>query len=206
MTTTLATPQVLASLRGVTYDPTDLTQVLALEAASDAARSYCGQTFDLVEGDVVRLDGTGTDALLLPQLPVTEVAAVATLSLVTVDGVTSQVETALETTDWYPLGAAGILYRRDGACWPLGYANVQVTYSHGYVLPDQEGTNLPADLQLVVAQMAARIHASPDGRSAESETVGSYSVTYGGGGGSDTVTILPLELTVLGKYRQRRLA
>jgi hypothetical protein len=200
--TTLATPEALAAMRGVTYDPTDLTQVLALEAASDAVRTYCNQQFDYVADDEVALDGTNREALLLPELPVHAVASVI------------EDDVVLNATD-YVLSSAGILRRVD-TVWSWGWGNVEVTYTHGYVLPEDDAWTLPADLQLVVLQIAARIHATAGGAvvaagAVTQETIGSYSVSYGGDGessssGAAATTVLPLEMAVLQLYRQRRLA
>jgi hypothetical protein len=202
--TTLATPQALAAMRGTTYDPTDLVQAISLEAASAAVRGYCDRQFDYVEDDELTIDGSGGEALLLPELPVYDVA----VTYVDPDGDEDEVDTEDYAIDF----PNGILYRHNEGCWTRGRQNVLVTYSHGYVLPDEtppDGVQaLPDDLQMVVLQIASRVVANPDGRAASAETIGSYSVTYGdrsSNGSTVHATILPLESSVLDRYRLRSL-
>lgn len=90
------------------------------------------------------------------------------------------------------------------------------TYSHGYLLPDApdpeilpvgvEPDPLPADIQLVVMQLAGRRRnaASDDGQvlEPESRTIGSFShtKTYATGGGASTDQLTPFEFGVLDQY------
>lgn len=193
MTDLLATPQHVASLRGVPYDPTDLAAVIALEAASDFIRAYCGQDFKLLEDDEITLDGNDRATLLLPQLPVIAVSEVA------IDA------DVVDATD-YRLMDHGILQRIDSGCWPRGYGNITVTYDHGYVLPGTDlevgQVPLPADLQAACAAIAARAGEAGAGATT-SETIGSYSVTYGD---AETAGLTASELATLQLYRVREAA
>jgi len=118
---------------------------LALLGASHAIQKYCDQTLFYIENDTVVVDGTGSDTLLLPDLPVTDVSEV------------------LENCDWttphallgsdsgsdseYDFSDSGLLFRRHGQFvtvesrfaasfgkFPNRRRSVQVTYSHGYSL------------------------------------------------------------------------
>lgn len=214
--TLLASLEDFASSRGVSYDPTDLQALIALEGASGVVRAYTNQDFGYAEDDEVILDGHGTRALLLPQLPVHEVSEVATIAW-------DLSETILETTEYRLDPAAGILYREwSTAAWPAygawwhgdGHRNIRVVYSHGYILPGEpEVTDigpLPAELSLVTMQIAARMFtmAQQGGQMVTAETVGSYSVTYGGGSDSSSVSQGPVdtERLILDKYRVRSFA
>jgi hypothetical protein len=199
----LATPQLFASLRGIAYDPTDLSAVAALEGASDMVRGYCGQHFGYVEDEEIILPGTGRTSLLLPELPVSEIAEIA-------DHVPGEDDTVLETTDYVMhSGESGIVRRLGGSVWPRD-AYVKVTYTHGYHLPGgSQAETLPADLQMVVCGIAGRF-TSIVGAAAgplESESIGSYSVTYGDGGAATEARpwIIPLERSVLDRYRRVRI-
>lgn len=155
----------------------DENALMAVDAACEIVRSLADQTFDQAT-DTVTLDGTGTDALLLPELPVTNAGTV------TVNG------TAV--TD-YVLNGNGILYRRGTLTgspdydtpttpkvWPSGRQNVSVTYDHGYA-PD----DLPRDVRAVALNVASRLFVQQV--SQLSETVGETQIRY---------AVAPADLTV----------
>jgi hypothetical protein len=162
--TLLATIEDLAAMRGVDPDPADLKAQIALEQASSLVRGYVDRTFDEVIADEVYLDGTGTDALQLPEPPVTEL-----MSIVTLDH--DAEETEVEATDYRLSAEVGLVYLLGSARWELGRLNHVVVYSHGYELP-HEGTpgTLPPAIQMVTIQVASRLYGG------------------GGGGGSGVVT------------------
>ena len=83
-----------------------------VDAACDVVRTLAEQNFNEIEDEEIVLDGTGRDALLLPQLPVTEVSEI-------VEGTTT-----LTATD-YKLNGNGILLRTKPAVWPLGRQNIR---------------------------------------------------------------------------------
>lgn len=129
-----------------------------LELAEEAVRGYLDQVVDLVESDVATLDGNGRRKLLLPELPVLDVASVA------VNGV------ALDEGVDYTWSTSGVL-TRVGACWPATPRSVVVIYDHGYAAP------VPKRLSTVAVQWAARVWArSVPG--ATSVRIGDYAVTF----------------------------
>lgn len=188
----LATPEAFAAFRGVTYDPTDVQAVLALDSAEALIRTYCDQSFDLIEDDIVLLDGTGSRSLLLPQLPIIAVTSVSTFD-------EDDTETELDPSEYVVTEANGILWRKSHRdVWSRGIANVSVTYDHGYA-------ELPPDLLTeAIFPIAARGLASNAGGEIQREDIGTYSVTYAdstsGGGLQDG------ERLVLDRYRQQRVA
>ncbi len=154
-----ATTDDLANVLGREVDPEDATALAALDAATEIVRAYTGQYIEQVEDDELTLDGSGTNNLLLPQVPVTAVASVE------VDG------EALAATD-YEWSANGYL-RRIGANWPVNLRSIVATYTHGYA-------TVPAVIVAVTATLAARLYEAPT--AVKQETIGAYSVTYTGTG------------------------
>lgn len=168
--------------RDVTDDPGAL---IALDAACDTVRTFAERDFNRTTGTVT-LDGTGTDSLLLPQLPVNSAGTVS------VDG------TAV--TD-YTLNSNGILFRgsvsAEGAAytaskWPEGRQNIVVTYDYGY-----DPADLPRDVRMVALSLASRLVVQ--GVAVE-ESIGGVSVKYAGPAMDLTTT----EKLVLHKYRPIR--
>lgn len=171
--------------RGTASDP---GMIIATDAACDICRDIAEQTFNAGTATVT-LDGTGTDSLLLPDLPVNSV------SVVTVAGGT--------VTD-YVLNDNGILFRKDtgtdvdyvNACrtltWPEGRQNITVTYDHGYASAD-----LPRSVRMVALSIASRLVVQ--GVAVE-ESNGAVSVKYAG----PSTDLTAGELRILRKYRQTR--
>ncbi len=125
----------------------------ALEDACDEVRSYLGQRIDLVAGDVVTLQGTGTRTLLLPEVPVVSIASVV------VDG--TAVTSYTVDKDF------GVMWRTDGYSWTCN-GSVVVTYTHGFAV-------VPGDIKRVVYKLAMGGLTGP----VTQETVGPFSVSYG---------------------------
>lgn len=162
MTELLVSGLEFAHHRGVTWDPTDLQSILVLESACDMARTYTGQEFTLVEDDEVRLDGTGKDGLMLPQLPIVEVTEIVV-----------EDDDPLDLSEDVYVGTAGILWRAYPCRWPLGHGNIAVTYSHGYAA-------IPADLRQAIFEIADVLIANgaSGGQIIKSETIGSYVIAF----------------------------
>lgn len=174
--------------RDVTADEGAL---IAIDAACDVVRTVAEQDFNQTIGATVTLDGSGTDALLLPQLPVSNAGTV----LVNGTAVTD-----------YVLNGDGILYRRGSLSgqstyyadcavprvWPAGRQNVRVTYDHGY--PDAE---LPRSVRMVALALASRLIVQ--GVAVE-ESLGDARVRYAG----PAMDLTNGEQMILRKYRQQR--
>jgi hypothetical protein len=142
----------------------------AVDAACDWIRDLTGQEFNRSEDDTILMDGTGRDALLLPQLPVESVASV----------------TVAGEEEWmgysYELHDSGVLMRTweafditvaaSSAIWPKGRNNVEVTYTHGY--SDDE---FPRSVRMLALERAERIYKGSSG--VVFETLGQRSVRYG---------------------------
>lgn len=131
--------------RGTATDP---GMLIAVDAACDIVRTFAEQSFN-AGTSTVALDGTGTDALILRERPVTAAGTV------TVAGGT--------VTD-FVLGPDGLLFRKASGTdvdytnsvqtlvWPEGRQNIEVTYEHGYADDD-----LPRDVRMVALALASRI-------------------------------------------------
>lgn len=166
--------------RDVTGDPGATS---AVDAACQICRTLSEQDFNAGTATVA-LDGSGTDALLLPHRPV------GTVAQVTVNGAA--------VVDWVA-SAQGVLFRGtagergDSApVWPTGRQNVRVTYQHGY-----DTLDVPADVREVALNLAMRAVAQGV---AGAETVGDVTVSYSVA--ADDLT--DNELRILGKYRTAR--
>lgn len=130
--------------------------LICVDAACDTIRHITGQDINVTNGGTAILDGTGTDALPLPQRPVLNAGTVIESGGTLVLG-----------TD-YKLGANGVLYRLPGVIdngwgdsqlrtywWP-GRQNIVVTYSHGH-------TDVPAAIRGVALELAARLYSQGPG-------------------------------------------
>jgi hypothetical protein len=130
----------------------DAGALIAVDAACDIVRTLTEQDFNALT-ETIKLDGTGTDTLLLPQCPVNSAGTVV------VNGGT------LDATLDYTSTEDGYLIRTDGTAilstwsrssgpvgyWPPGRQNVSVTYNHGYA-----GT-VPSDIRAVALMIASRM-------------------------------------------------
>lgn len=133
----------------------DAGGTIAVNAACEIVRTLTEQDFDATTAGTARLDGTGTEALLLPQLPVTSISSVTIGGTITSGTVTG----GSAITDWM-LRDDGVLLRTAGAAvaesypevWPAGRQNIAVIYSHGY------GTaSIPDDIRMVAISIANRL-------------------------------------------------
>ena len=174
------TPQDLSDFigRNVTADN---GAVIALDAACDMCRTVASQQFNRGTS-VYALDGTGTDTLLLPELPAN------TAGTVLVNGGT--------VTD-YMLNGHGILLRGTAGAlprpvWPAGRQNVQVTVDHGYDIAD-----VPRDVRIVALSIASRLVIQ--GVAVE-ETLGANRIRYG----VNSTDLTNGERMILQKYRPSR--
>lgn len=159
----------------------DAGALAAVDAACDVCRKVAEQDFNAGTGTVT-LDGTGTDALLLHQQPVTAAGTV----LVNGGTVTDYVLTG---NGMLLRGSAGIDPR---PVWPSGRQNVMVTYDYGYADVD-----LPRDIRMVALSIAARIVVQ--GVAVE-ESVGQVRVKYAG----PAMDLSKSEEMILRRYRPTR--
>lgn len=146
--------------RGETTDP---GMIIAADAACDIVRDLAERDFNAGTATIA-LDGSGTDAMLIPNryLPVTAAGTV------TVNGGT--------VTD-YVLNSNGMLFRGTAGVdprpvWPLGRQNVSVTFAHGYAEVD-----LPRAPRIVALSIASRLVVQGV---ATEESVGAVRVKYAG--------------------------
>lgn len=174
--------------RDVTADDGAL---IAVDAACDTVRTVAEQNFNQVVGGTAVLDGSGTDALLLPELPVSAAGTV----LVNGTAVTD-----------YTLNGNGVLFRGTVGLsdpywpdemptrlvWPTGRQNVEVTYDHGYADAD-----LPRDVRMVALSLASRLLVQGV---ATEESLGDARVKYAG----PAMDLTAGEKMILRKYRRPR--
>jgi hypothetical protein len=156
----LGSPEGYALLQGITLADEDLPKVdLQIKLAAAYVRRRTRQTITLVEDDELVVDGMGDSAIYLPERPVVDVSAVE------VDG---EVWDAGDDYDWSEQRGKLVSLR---GCFPVGYRNVAITYSHGFAV-------VPLEIQGLVYELARRALDNPAGQAVRSETLGQYSVTY----------------------------
>lgn len=185
--TQFADVALLGAYIGDDIEEDDLRGVAALEGATQLIRKYCDSEITIVEDDVVYLDGSGIDELVLPDREVTGVSEV--ILDYDLDDPTTLVASGEGTASEYTFTARGVLIRRGGV-WPIRRKSIQVTYTHGF-------EEVPADIKIVTVAVASRAY-TQDG--ANQESVGSYSASFAGQPGVLTAD----EKRMLGRYKTAR--
>jgi hypothetical protein len=125
-----------------------------LESATGIVQRAARQTFTLAVDDTVTLMPTGTNLLMLPELPVLAINAV--------------------TISGDVLDAGGYMFTRSGLLYRVPTTGrwtslVTVDYDHGY-------ETIPEDIVGIVTEIAARAWQNP--RNVLSEQIGTYSARY----------------------------
>lgn len=153
----------------------ELITKIALDGACEAIRQYLHRRLNLTADDEITMDGTWSDALILPQRPVHEVSDVLN------DGDT------VDLADTYLDVEHGILYLTDGTWWHRGRGTVSLTYTHGYALTEDAvaGTieRVPSNIRLVALRLAAAVWRTKGGSIASGggaitgEHIGTYNYT-----------------------------
>lgn len=152
--------------------------IVAVDSACEMCRAVSGQQFNRGTSTTL-LDGSGTDMVLLKQLPVNAVSSVSVAGAA--------------VTDYRVDTARGALLR--GATgswptpvWPYGRDNVQVVYDHGFDVAD-----LPRSVSMVALSIAARLVIQGP---AAQEGIGNVSIRYALASTDLTVG----ERLILGRY------
>jgi uncharacterized phiE125 gp8 family phage protein len=131
----------------------------------------CARSFEY-KSYSAKLNGNGTDELMLPQYPIHQVTEII------VDDVEIDIdaEVAAKTLDIDQ--ETGILYRTSG--WSAGKRNIEITFTAGYTESEESGDvgPIPADLELAVTRMVARIYERSTAEGVSSVSPQSYSVNY----------------------------
>lgn len=162
--------------------------VMAVDAACDIVRELTEQDFNFATS-TVGLDGTGTDALVLPQGPVAQAGTV------TVNGGTVTDYMLVPDSSTLIRGTAGARYYWSPV-WPMGRQNVRVTYDHGYLVAGT-ANDVPRSIRMVALMIAERLVVQGV---AQSETLGDVSMTYATKAGELTKS----EEAILYGYLRRR--
>lgn len=143
---------------------------LAVSFACETVRTLTEQDFTPVVGGTAILDGTGTDTLLLPQVPVSAAGTVV------VNGTTQDDGSYTVTADGKLIRTGGTAFystwSQDGCpinYWPQGRQNITVTYDYGFA-----GT-APDDIRMVALMIAQRLVTQGG---ATEETVGQVRKKY----------------------------
>lgn len=178
----------------------DLTGDMMAEGACDAANQAVIDFLDYdptaVVDDEVVLSGDGSDALLLPALPVHNV------SLVQVRPFRDDGDPITVDPSFYWLDQRkGVLYTRPyGAKWLRGHGAYSVTFTHGWGTAASSGSgdsvfpDIPRSIWRVALQVAARTF---DQGLVKQETVGAVTTVYAA---ADPADLTKGERNVLAKY------
>lgn len=127
-------------------------QMLA-DAASDIVRDDLRQQIDQIQDDEIVLYGDGSELLVLPELPVTEVSEV----LLSGQPVTQSISWRANGSLWR-LSYSGSQYAGvRQISWPYGVP-VTVTYTHGYA-------TVPGTIKDVALELAAATYSKDDSMS-----------------------------------------
>lgn len=180
--TTLATVKDELGITATTWDEALKRRILV---ASEAIAGHCNRTFRRAEVTET-LRPSGAQVIVLSRTPVVEIASI-----------TEGGRTIAASEYVLQNAAAGMVFRDAG--WPArqpwlvgvsltpipgtGAADIEVTYTGGYVLPnDTSGTrDLPHDLEQACIETVKSLHlgAGRD-RLVVGESLGAASVTYAG--------------------------
>lgn len=167
----MALPPILSSSPA----PTDAE--FWIQAATDSVRKYCGWHVTPEHFETLVLDGSGAHVLQLPSKRVVSVDAVL-------------VNDAPVEVEW---SQAGLLTRKDGACWPTRFRSVSVNLMHGH--------DMAGDIQGIVAGIAQRGAMNPSGI-VVSQRAGTQSATFASSGGAvGSIPLLATERAALDGYR-----
>lgn len=171
----------------------------SVRAAEEAVKGVIDQDVILVTDDEVRMDGTGTSALLLDQLPVVDITSI-----------TENDVELTEDTDFY-LAAAGIVRRTWPTFWRVGLGNIVVTYSHGWSqIGDPDGNQVPLDIREAALDYAKGVFEAgaspPPGLTGETLPTGYAYTQSSDAAASAAQARLPGLRERLSRYRMPRVA
>jgi len=188
----------LSDLLGEDVTTSDLA-VIAVDSACEAVRTFLDNPVNLVEDEVVHLDGTGTYHLVLPRPPVREVSAVTELAT----ALTEEAELVVDVD--FVLERGGLLRRIDQV-WLRAYGNVEVTYTHGWDIEETPTwERVPSDIRSVALSLAQRKYQAGSSATAglTSETLGAYSYTVDptAAAAAAVITLTPDDMAALIAYR-----
>lgn len=165
-------------------DASDPGLTIAIGSACDIVRLISEQDLDEDTDSPLTLDGTGTDCLLLPQLPVSSVTSVQVDGTAVTDYVLKSDGTLIRTMDTEADTPST-------ATWPEGRQNVEIQYTHGYPSGD-----IPRPLKQVALQLAARMYEQGN---AMKESIGEVSRDYA----ASAMELTNGEKAILRKIRPR---
>lgn len=166
--------------RDVTSDDGAL---IAIDSACEMVRTFTEQQLDAVTGGTAILDGSGTDTLLLPELPVNAAGTVLVNGTAITDYTLSGNGVLTRGSAGYRNWSHGDLY-----VWPTGRQNIRVTYDHGW-------SSVPEDLRLVALSIATRLVVQGP---ASYEVMGQQQIRYG----VNSTDLTNGERALIQKYRR----
>lgn len=173
-----------------------------LEAACQAIRDHIDQDVDYMANDIIRLQGSGTKSLTLPQMPVLRIISV------NVDDADDDMDPA----DYEAQGRSQLV-RTDGSKWDY-WTIVEIVYDHGYVFtPDEVSIDpptriLPSIFRIRALEVAAvaMVEGMVGVGGVKSETIGRYQYDLQADATQTIATLTEDQMRGLERYRQAGVA
>lgn len=129
----------------------DATSDIAVRVRPSLKRETVTETFWHDQARVLYYDSRGGNPLILSRFPA------ASITSVTLDDV------LIDAAEYRLDAGTGLLYRLDASgypsCWSFGKAAV-IVYAAGYLLPGQDGRNLPPSLEAACIELVGSYWAS----------------------------------------------
>jgi hypothetical protein len=149
-----------------------------LKGASAFVERQCSRSFGVAE-HVEKHDGDDTTQIQLRQFPVQEGSDDSGIVL-TIGGTVIDLDAEIEAGQAAVDYGAGIITRDRG--FDAGEQNVRVTYTAGYVLPDDssdaQAQTLPEDIEFATLKLAGRGYERSTAEGTSNANAGSFSVGF----------------------------
>ena len=150
---------------GIISTSDDVRLQVIIDAVNLSVDKYIGRTVEKTEYENEIYDGTGTDALILKNFPVTEITEISIYDIV----IDERDDTKHFGFGWFTKNLDnGIVYYTN--CWPNGRGIIKVSYTAGY-------DPIPADLTFATLQMALFYRNVGKKSGLSNEWLGSYNVS-----------------------------
>jgi len=158
----------------------DAVLSVIIAGSSRYIETQTARHFEL-QSHTLKLDGDGTDMLMLPEYPVLmdgDEPAISVLKIGDTD-ILSEIASGDVDVD----SKAGILYRSAG--WLEGRRNITITFSAGYILPgesagsgEEDAPDLPDELELACIRLSARVYERRTAEGVSNVSTAGFSANY----------------------------
>ncbi len=180
-----------------------------IELASARVAEYCRQTFEAKADETIEMLAAWERSIELPERPVVDIHSI---TAVGINGVPYGFDVPVLIDPLFYRWRSNGEVEHAAHSWS-GY-DLEIVYSHGYVLPGGSAPehdppltfpNLPMEIEAVCAEVVASVFLRQQQTSqggVRSEMLGSYQVSYADVG-TDQLTFTERHLNTLTRYRRR---